>query len=117
MMYNCSIQGRFRMLPRGDSRGSVTQASLENTLVRFKPDLKNDNGICCQFMTTVHVQYMILKCANNSNYTIIELHDYINFTRCFNGCSALCMRAQYSEMSHGYDDGIPAGARFPGVTV
>ena len=50
--------GRFRLLPRGDSWGSEKHASLENTLVRFKPDIKNDNKFCCQFMTTVHVLWL-----------------------------------------------------------
>ena len=47
--------GRFRWLPRGDSLGSEKHASLENTLVRFKPDTKKCHNIFCQFMTTVHV--------------------------------------------------------------
>ena len=71
--------GRFRWLPLGDSRGSEKHASLENTLVRFKPDTKKCHNIFCQFMTTVLMQnpdpvcFMIkIKCANN---TIIELHD------------------------------------------
>ena len=42
-------------LPRGDSLGSEKHASLENTLVRFKPDTKKCHNIFCQFMTTVHV--------------------------------------------------------------
>ena len=48
-------QGRFRLLPQGDSQGSEKHASLENTLVRFKPDTKKCHNIFCQFMTTVHV--------------------------------------------------------------
>ena len=48
-------QGRFRLLPQGDSQGSEKHASLENTLVRFKPDSKKCHNIFCQFMTTVHV--------------------------------------------------------------
>ena len=66
-------------------------------------------------MTTVHVYMINLKCATNSNYTIMELHDYINFTRCFNGSTELRMRAQYSYLPHGYDCNIPG--RLPGDTT
>ena len=51
-------QGRFRWLPRGDSLGSEKHASLENTLVRFKPDTKKCHNIFCQFLTTVHVLWL-----------------------------------------------------------
>ena len=37
MCQNFHHRGRFRWLPRGDSPGSEKHASLENTLVRFKP--------------------------------------------------------------------------------
>ena len=40
-------QGRFRLLPQGDSQGSEKHASLENTLVRFKPDTKKCHTIFC----------------------------------------------------------------------
>ena len=49
------LLGRIRLLPRADSPGSEKHASLENTLVRFKPDTKKCHTIVCQFMTTVHV--------------------------------------------------------------
>ena len=49
------IWGAFVGFPRAIPRGSEKHASLENTLVRFKPDAKKCHNICCQFMTTVHV--------------------------------------------------------------
>ena len=67
--------GRFRLLPRSDSPGSEKHASLENTLVCFKPDTKKCHNIFFQFMTTVRVLWLTIyniKCAND---TIIELHD------------------------------------------
>ena len=59
----------------GDSPGSEKHASLENTLVRFKPDTKKCHNMFCQFMNTVGPTcFMIkIKCAND---TIIELHDF-----------------------------------------
>ena len=62
-------------------------------------------------MTTVHVKrFMItLNCASYS--TIIELHDSHKsfvFSMLFltEAQNYACMRAQYSYLSHGYDDGI-----------
>ena len=64
-----------------------------------------------------------IKCANNSNHTIIELHDLQNFQyvsfvssndhRCINGSTALRMSAQYPYLPHGHDDGNPG--EFPGI--
>ena len=48
-----------------------------------------------------------LKCAN---YTIIELRElhksFVSSIVVFDGSTELRMRAQYSYLSHGYDDGI-----------
>ena len=46
-------RGAFVGFPGGDSLGSEQRASLENTLVRFKPDTKKCHNIFCQFVTTV----------------------------------------------------------------
>ena len=59
--------GRFRLPPRGDSPGREKYASLENTLVSFKPDTKKYHQIFCQFMTTDSTCFMIrpnIQCAN-----------------------------------------------------
>ena len=75
MLYNGvhNSTGALSLASRGDSPGTEKHASLENTLVRFKPDTKKCHNIFCQFMTTVPTCFIIkIKCAND---TIIELHD------------------------------------------
>ena len=84
-----SMPGSFRLLPQGDSQGSEKHASLENTLVRFKPDTIHDYSTC----------FMIkMKCAND---TIIELHDLHKLfvskwflPSCFDGSTAPRMRSR-----------------------
>ena len=48
-------RGAFVGFPWAIPRGSEKHASLENTLVRFKPDTKKCHNIFFQFMTRVHV--------------------------------------------------------------
>ena len=65
------IWGAFVGFPWAIPRGSEKHASLENTLVRFKPVQRN----VIIFFVNSWLQYMFMikiKCANN---TIIELHD------------------------------------------
>ena len=51
---NTGVVFRELSFSRGDFPGSEKHASLENTLVRFKPDTKKFHNIFFQFMT-VHV--------------------------------------------------------------
>ena len=50
-LYTPAYWGAFVGFPRANPRGSEKHASLENTLVRFKPDTKKCHNIFCQFMT------------------------------------------------------------------
>ena len=49
-----------------------------------------------------------IKCANDTIIELLDLHkSFDSSIVVFDGSTTLRMRAQYSHLSHGYDDGIP----------